>query len=157
MLRLVLSQPLHSASPQRSSAPFNLLFPLVSDLFGSPGSLRSLSKEYTRPLTIVLKKRKKPKLRGFPHGDFPSTHFPLSLSHNLGLVTARCRQGDLSVWLNTEKHIPPTVHKGASLRETDRSRHILFHESLRNISLACNETSLSKWVRKTREKFYTLS
>lgn len=39
--------------------------------------LRSLSKEYTLLLTIVFKKRKK--ARGFPHGDFPSTHFPLSV------------------------------------------------------------------------------
>lgn len=39
MLRLVLSEPLHSASPQRSSAPFNLLFPPVSDLFWSQCSL----------------------------------------------------------------------------------------------------------------------
>lgn len=87
MLRLVLSQPLHSASPQRSSAPFNLLFLSVSDLFWSPRSLRSLSKEYTRTIMIVfLKQGKSPSQRGFPHGDFPSTHFPLSLSLSLLLT-----------------------------------------------------------------------
>lgn len=48
MLRLVLSQPLHSASPQRFSAPFKPLFASLSRLFQRPRSLRSLSKDYTR-------------------------------------------------------------------------------------------------------------
>lgn len=131
MLRLVLSQPLHSASPQRSSAPFNLLFLSVSDLFWSPRSLRSLSKEYTRTIMIVfLKQGKSPSQRGFPHGDFPSTHFPLSLSlsyslthtltHTTAVVAAHCHQGVFTICLTRYWKAYPTYWAQRSVTEGGR-------------------------------------